>query len=138
MPLVDKRQSGDLLARVRGVRRKLSQDLGFLVPAVHIRDNLDLAPNVYRINLGGVPVGESMIYPERDLAINPGRVATRRQLLVPFDQGRLRARRRAAVLPAFDGHDAADLAANGATPVVVTAAPLRSVIRSSRTISGAP
>src|SRR5215472_2860156 len=74
VPLVDKRQSGDLLARVRGVRRKLSQDLGFLVPAVHIRDNLDLAPNVYRINLAGVPVGESIIYPERELAINPGRV----------------------------------------------------------------
>ncbi len=74
VPLVDKKQSGDLLARVRGVRRKLSQDLGFLVPAVHIRDNLDLAPNVYRINLGGVPVGESVVYPERELAINPGRV----------------------------------------------------------------
>jgi flagellar biosynthesis protein FlhA len=74
VPLVDKKQSGDLLARVRGVRRKLSQDLGFLVPAVHIRDNLDLAPNVYRINLGGVPVGESIVYPERELAINPGRV----------------------------------------------------------------
>jgi flagellar biosynthesis protein FlhA len=74
VPLVDKRQSGDLLARVRGVRRKLSQDLGFLVPAVHIRDNLDLAPNVYRITLGGVPVGESIIYPDRELAINPGRV----------------------------------------------------------------
>ena len=59
---------------MRGVRRKLSQDLGFLVPAVHIRDNLDLAPNVYRINLGGVPVGESIVYPERELAINPGRV----------------------------------------------------------------
>jgi flagellar biosynthesis protein FlhA len=74
VPLVDKRQSGDLLARVRGVRRKLSQDLGFLVPAVHIRDNLDLAPNVYRITLGGVPVGESIIYSDRELAINPGRV----------------------------------------------------------------
>jgi flagellar biosynthesis protein FlhA len=74
VPLVDKKQSGDLLARVRGVRRKLSQDLGFLVPAVHIRDNLDLSPNVYRILLGGVPVGESVIYPDRELAINPGRV----------------------------------------------------------------
>src|ERR1700741_5344335 len=72
--LVDKRQSGDLLGRVRGVRRKLSQELGFLIPAVHIRDNLDLAPNVYRINLSGVPVGESISYPERELAINPGRV----------------------------------------------------------------
>jgi flagellar biosynthesis protein FlhA len=74
VPLVDKRQSGDLLARVRGVRRKLTQDLGFLVPPVHIRDNLDLAPNVYRITLGGVPVGESIIYADRELAINPGRV----------------------------------------------------------------
>jgi flagellar biosynthesis protein FlhA len=74
VPLVDKKQNGDLLARVRGVRRKLSQDLGFLIPAVHIRDNLDLAPNVYRINLSGVPVGEAIIYPERELAINPGRV----------------------------------------------------------------
>ncbi len=74
VPLVDKKQNGDLLARVKGVRRKLSQDLGFLIPAVHIRDNLDLAPNIYRINLGGVPVGESVIYPERELAINPGRV----------------------------------------------------------------
>ncbi|MDB6046588.1 MAG: flagellar biosynthesis protein FlhA [Gammaproteobacteria bacterium] len=74
VPLVDTRQNGDLLARVRGVRRKLSQDLGFLVPSVHIRDNLDLAPNVYRINLGGVPVGESIVYPDRELAINPGRV----------------------------------------------------------------
>src|SRR5579872_6630830 len=74
VPLVDKKQSGDLLGRVRGVRRKLSQDLGFLIPAVHIRDNLDLAPNVYRINLAGVPVGESIVYPERELAINPGRV----------------------------------------------------------------
>jgi flagellar biosynthesis protein FlhA len=74
VPLVDKNQGGDLLGRIRGVRRKLSQDLGFLVPAVHIRDNLELAPNAYRISLSGVPVGEGMIYPERELAINPGRV----------------------------------------------------------------
>ncbi len=74
VPLVNKAQSGDLLARIRGVRRKLSQELGFLVPSVHIRDNLELPPNAYRINLGGVPVGESLIYPERELAINPGRV----------------------------------------------------------------
>ncbi|HEX3844652.1 MAG TPA: flagellar biosynthesis protein FlhA [Steroidobacteraceae bacterium] len=73
--LVDKRQNGgDLLGRVRGVRRKLSQELGFLIPAVHIRDNLDLAPNVYRINLSGVPVGESVIYSDKELAINAGRV----------------------------------------------------------------
>ena len=74
VPLVNKSQNGDLLARIRGVRRKLSQELGFLVPAVHIRDNLDLSPNGYRINLGGVPVGEGMVYPEREMAINPGRV----------------------------------------------------------------
>ena len=74
VPLVDKAQGGDLLARIKGVRRKLTQDLGFLVQAVHIRDNLDLAPNSYRINLSGVPVGEGVIYPERELAINPGRV----------------------------------------------------------------
>jgi flagellar biosynthesis protein FlhA len=74
VPLVNKSQNGDLLARIRGVRRKLSQDLGFLVPAVHIRDNLDLSPNGYRINLGGVPVGEGTVYPEREMAINPGRV----------------------------------------------------------------
>jgi flagellar biosynthesis protein FlhA len=74
VPLVNKNQNGDLLARIRGVRRKLSQDLGFLVPAVHIRDNLDLSPNGYRINLGGVPVGEGTVYPEREMAINPGRV----------------------------------------------------------------
>ncbi|MGH8227546.1 MAG: flagellar biosynthesis protein FlhA [Steroidobacteraceae bacterium] len=72
--LVNKAQGGDLAGRIRGVRRKLSQELGFLVPAVHIRDNLDLPPNVYRIKLGGVPVGESAIHPDRDLAINPGRV----------------------------------------------------------------
>ena len=74
VPLVDKAQGGDLLARVRGVRRKLSQELGYLIHTVHIRDNLELAPNAYRINLAGVPVGESTIYPEREMAINPGRV----------------------------------------------------------------
>ncbi|MGC3979905.1 MAG: flagellar biosynthesis protein FlhA [Steroidobacteraceae bacterium] len=74
VPLVDKAQGGDLLARIRGVRRKLSQELGFLIHTVHIRDNLELAPNSYRINLAGVPVGESVIYPEREMAINPGRV----------------------------------------------------------------
>jgi len=74
VPLVDAKQKGDLLGRVRGVRRKLSQDLGFLVPAVHIRDNLELAPNAYRITLGGVPIGDGVIHPDRELALNPGRV----------------------------------------------------------------
>ena len=75
VPLVDSQGHGaDLLGRVRGVRRKLSQELGFLLPAVHIRDNLDLGPNVYRINLNGVPIGENSVYPDRELAINAGRV----------------------------------------------------------------
>jgi len=72
--LVDKEQGGQLLPRIRGVRLKLSQELGYLVPAVHIRDNLELAPNAYRIQLAGVPVAEGTLMPDRDLAINPGRV----------------------------------------------------------------
>ncbi len=74
VPIVDKAQGGDLLARIKGVRRKLTGDLGFLVQAVHVRDNLDLPPNAYRIVLAGVPVGEGTIYVERELAINPGKV----------------------------------------------------------------
>ncbi|MET0280576.1 MAG: flagellar biosynthesis protein FlhA, partial [Steroidobacteraceae bacterium] len=74
VPLVDVNQGGDLLARVRGVRRKLTQELGFLIPAVHIRDNLEFAPTAYRINISGVPVGEGMVPPDRELAINPGKV----------------------------------------------------------------
>jgi len=74
VPLVDKAQGGELLARIRGVRRKLSQELGFLVPAVHIRDNLELAPTAYRISLAGVGLAEGVIHPDRELALNPGRV----------------------------------------------------------------
>ncbi len=74
VPLVDATQGGELLSRVKGVRRKLTQELGFLVPSVHIRDNLELAPTVYRINISGVPVGEGVIHPDRELAINPGKV----------------------------------------------------------------
>ena len=74
IPLVDKNQGGQLLARIKGVRRKLSQELGFLVPSVHIRDNLDLLPNQYRITLMGVTLAEAEIHPERELAINPGQV----------------------------------------------------------------
>ncbi|MGA8708459.1 MAG: flagellar biosynthesis protein FlhA [Steroidobacteraceae bacterium] len=74
VPLVDKRQGGELLARIRGVRRKLSQELGFLVQSVHIRDNLELSPNAYRISLAGVTLADGMVYPDRELAINPGRV----------------------------------------------------------------
>jgi flagellar biosynthesis protein FlhA len=74
IPMVDRNQNGQLLNRIKGVRKKLSQELGFLVHAVHIRDNLDLNPNAYRITLLGVPVGESEVYPDRELAINPGQV----------------------------------------------------------------
>ncbi len=74
IPLVDRSQGGQMMDRIKGVRKKLSQELGFLVQPVHIRDNLELAPNAYRILLMGVPVGEAEIYPDRDLAINPGRV----------------------------------------------------------------
>ncbi len=74
IPLVDKSQGGELLSRVKGVRRKLSQEFGFLIPAVHIRDNLDLDPNSYRITLMGVTIGEAEIRHDRDLAINPGQV----------------------------------------------------------------
>ncbi|MFT5988449.1 MAG: flagellar biosynthesis protein FlhA [Marinobacter psychrophilus] len=74
IPLVDKSQGGQLLSRIKGVRKKLSQDLGFLMPSVHIRDNLDLMPNVYRITLMGVTIAEADIHPERELAIDPGQV----------------------------------------------------------------
>lgn len=74
IPLVDRNQGGQLLARIKGVRKKLSQDLGFLMPTVHIRDNLDLAPSAYRLTLMGVILAEAEIYPERELAINPGQV----------------------------------------------------------------
>ncbi|HYJ41132.1 MAG TPA: flagellar biosynthesis protein FlhA [Steroidobacteraceae bacterium] len=74
VPLVDRAKGGDLLARIRGIRRKLTQELGFLVQAVHIRDNLELGPNTYRIRLAGVAIGESVVHPDRELAINPGRV----------------------------------------------------------------
>ncbi len=74
IPLVDRNQGGQLLGRIKGVRKKLSQDLGFLMPSVHIRDNLDLMPNAYRLTLMGVSLAEAEIYPDRELAINPGQV----------------------------------------------------------------
>ena len=74
IPLVDKQQGGQLMARIKGVRRKLSQELGFLVQPVHIRDNLDLNPNAYRLTLMGVPVGTGEVFPDKELAINPGKV----------------------------------------------------------------
>jgi flagellar biosynthesis protein FlhA len=74
IPLVDRNQGGQLMSRIKGVRKKLSQELGFLIDPVHIRDNLDLQPGGYRINLMGVPVGQSEVYTDKELAINPGKV----------------------------------------------------------------
>ncbi|MEI8668423.1 flagellar biosynthesis protein FlhA [Pseudoalteromonas sp. B131b] len=74
IPLVDQSQGGELLNRIKGVRKKLSQELGFLVPPVHIRDNLELDPNAYRITLMGVSTGEGELKHGDELAINPGQV----------------------------------------------------------------
>ncbi|EJI84143.1 flagellar biosynthesis protein FlhA [Alishewanella aestuarii B11] len=74
IPLVDKAQGGELLNRIKGVRKKLSQELGFLIPPVHIRDNLDLEPNSYRVALMGVTNGEGELRHDNELAINPGQV----------------------------------------------------------------
>ena len=74
IPLVDEAQDGKLMSRIKGVRKKLSQELGFLISTVHIRDNLELSPNGYRISLMGVMMAEAEVYPDRELAINPGQV----------------------------------------------------------------
>ncbi|WAC72530.1 flagellar biosynthesis protein FlhA [Roseateles sp. SL47] len=70
--LVDKSREGDLLSRIKGVRRKFAQDVGFLPPSVHIRDNLELRPSQYRVTLRGAVIGEAEAYPGMWLAINPG------------------------------------------------------------------
>ena len=75
IPLVDKTQDGELLRRIRGIRKKFAQEVGFLVSPVHIRDNLELKPNAYRILLKGVEIGQGEAFPGSLLAINPGRVA---------------------------------------------------------------
>jgi flagellar biosynthesis protein FlhA len=72
IPLVDKNQGGELMARIKAVRRKLTQEIGFLVPPVHIRDNLELPANQYRLLVHGVPVATAEIHPERELALDPG------------------------------------------------------------------
>jgi flagellar biosynthesis protein FlhA len=74
--LVDKNRQGDLLNRIKGVRRKFAQEVGFLPPAVHVRDNLELKPSAYRITLRGVVVGEGEAFPGMHLAINPGGITT--------------------------------------------------------------
>ncbi|KAF1722447.1 flagellar biosynthesis protein FlhA [Pseudoxanthomonas wuyuanensis] len=72
IPLVDKAQGGELMSRIKAVRRKLTQDLGFLIPPVHIRDNLELPSNGYRLLVHGVPVASAEIHPDRELALDPG------------------------------------------------------------------
>ena len=74
--LVDKNRQGDLLSRIKGVRKKFAQEVGFLPPAVHVRDNLELRPSGYRITLRGVVVGEGDVFPGMHLAINPGGLTT--------------------------------------------------------------
>ncbi|WP_375142647.1 flagellar biosynthesis protein FlhA [Ideonella benzenivorans] len=70
--LVDKTRQGDLLSRIKGVRKKFAQEVGFLPPSVHIRDNLDLKPSAYRVLLRGAVIGEGEAFPGMYLAINPG------------------------------------------------------------------
>jgi flagellar biosynthesis protein FlhA len=74
IPLVDRTQDGELLRRIRGLRKKFAAEMGFLVPSVHIRDNLELRPNGYRIALKGVELAAGEVSPGMYLAINPGRV----------------------------------------------------------------
>ncbi|MCM2318421.1 MAG: flagellar biosynthesis protein FlhA [Pseudomonas sp.] len=75
IPLVDQRQHGELLGRIKSVRKKFAQEVGFLPPVVHIRDNLELGPNTYVIRLKGVEVGRAELQPGKWLAIDPGQVS---------------------------------------------------------------
>jgi len=75
IPLVDKGQGGELLKRIKGIRKKFAQDIGFLSPPVHIRDNLELKPTSYTISLKGVEMGSGEAFPGQFLAINPGMVS---------------------------------------------------------------
>jgi len=76
IPLVDKAQDGELLKRIKGLRKKFALEVGFLAPQVHIRDNLELRPNGYVITLKGVEIGRGDAYTGMYLAINPGQVST--------------------------------------------------------------
>ena len=74
IPMVDRDQGGQLLSRIKGVRKKLTQELGFLLPSIHIRDNLDLEANSYRISIKDTIVAKAEVHPDSELAINPGQV----------------------------------------------------------------
>jgi flagellar biosynthesis protein FlhA len=75
IPLVDRNQDGELLRRIKGIRKKFAQEIGFLAPPIHIRDNLELRPSAYRIVLKGVEVGRGESFTGQFLAIDPGRVS---------------------------------------------------------------
>ncbi|HTH62510.1 MAG TPA: flagellar biosynthesis protein FlhA [Paraburkholderia sp.] len=75
IPLVDRNSDGELLKRIKSIRKKFAQEIGFLPPVIHIRDNLELRPNGYRIALKGVEIGTGEAYPGQWLAINPGQVS---------------------------------------------------------------
>jgi flagellar biosynthesis protein FlhA len=85
IPLVDKTQGGELLKRIKGIRKKFAQEVGFLAPPVHIRDNLELKPSAYRIALKGVEVGTGEAYNGQFLAINPGMASGTLQGMVTTD-----------------------------------------------------
>jgi flagellar biosynthesis protein FlhA len=74
IPLVDQSQQGELLGRIKSIRKKIAQEVGFLVPVVHIRDNLEINPNTYIISLKDVEIGRGEAYPNQWMAINPGQV----------------------------------------------------------------
>lgn len=75
IPMVDQQQDGELLGRIRSIRKKFAQEMGFLPPVVHIRDNMDLPAARYRILMKGVEIGSGDAYPGRWMAINPGTAA---------------------------------------------------------------
>jgi len=77
IPLVDQGQDGELLKRIKAIRKKFAQDIGFLPPPVHIRDNLELKPSAYRVLLKGVVIGEGEAFNGMWLAINPGGITQR-------------------------------------------------------------
>ena len=79
IPLVDRGQDGDLLKRIKGIRKKFAQEIGFLPPSVHIRDNLELRPSGYRVLLKGVEIGAGEVMIGQLMAINPGRVSQQLQ-----------------------------------------------------------
>ncbi|MET3381195.1 MULTISPECIES: flagellar biosynthesis protein FlhA [Variovorax] len=74
IPLVDQSQQGELLGRIKSIRKKIAQEVGFLVPVVHIRDNLEIKPNTYVISLKDVEIGRGEAFPNQWMAINPGQV----------------------------------------------------------------